>query len=77
MEKFLLVTNMLILPVPSLLGLLPLWFCLYHLDRLPEDDFEGLRSVRRYALFNLIMILVFIGFTIYNVPRLLETIPVS
>lgn len=64
--------NVMILPLPALLALLGLWANVIRLDSLPEDSFDDIRHAKLMCLLSLILVIIFIGTGIYNVPKFAE-----
>ena len=64
--------NLMILPLPALLAMLGMWVNVIRLDSLPEDSFADIRHAKLMCLLSLILVIVFIGTAIYQVPKFVE-----
>lgn len=70
-------SHLLVLPLPTFMSLICLWMAVREIDDTPEHDFISMRQNYQIAWFDLIMVIVFTGTTIWNLPGLLQAIQIS
>lgn len=63
--------NLMMFPFPLFLVLIGMVQTTHALDNIPEHDFNMTRFYLRMNLFLLVLVIAFLGFTIYNLPRML------